>query len=77
MCVLIQVSIGTHEITLWPEGESLRVQSTWHQAVTIHDWTMAKLMRWANDAENDGDYVAAEAAFIIQATGQFAKLKRP
>lgn len=77
MTVLVQVSIGTHDITLWPEGESLRAVFTWHESVTIHSWDMARLMRWANDAECDEDYCAAEAAFIIQATGQFAKRKRP
>lgn len=76
MTVHIEVNIGTHTIELWPEGESLRVVTTWHETAIIHDWNMAKLIRWANDAENDNDYVAAEAAFIIQATGQFARLRK-
>ena len=75
----IRLNIGTHEITLRPctdEGramESLAIISTWHEIALIHHWTLRKLQQWADHAENDNDYHAAEAAFIHLATGYPAR----
>jgi len=76
MTVHIEVNIGTHKVELWPEGESLRCVMTWHETVVIHDWTMAKLMDWANRADNDLSYVDAEAWFCRFATGDFPRLRK-
>ena len=75
----IRLNIGTHEITLRPyteEGrvmESLEIISTWHEIAIIHHWTLRKLQEWADLAENDADYHAAEATFIHSATGHPAR----
>lgn len=76
MSVLIEVSIGTHTIRLWPNGESLRAELTWHDWATIHNWTLASLQWAANAAENDDDYIAAEAEFIRLMTGKKPRLRR-
>ena len=74
----IRLNIGTHEITLRPyteQGralESLEIVTTWHKPATVHHWTMGMLQKWADLAEDDTDYCAAEAAFIFAATGRRA-----
>ena len=71
----ITLNIGTHEVLLRPltEGgtvsESLKIVSQWHHAEIVHSWTLKKLAQWANEAENDSDYLAAESRFILLATG--------
>lgn len=77
--VVIKVSIGTHEIELWPEGESLRIVTTWHKTVILHAWRLSQLIDWSNQAKNDEDYIATERKFIQLATGsnEAAVLRRP
>lgn len=72
----IRLNIGTHEITLRPYTEAghaletLEIVTTWHKPAILHCWTLRKLQQWADLAENDTNYCAAEAAFILAATGQ-------
>jgi len=37
---------------------------------------LGKLAKWADEAENDADYLSAEATFIQLATGKKGELKR-
>lgn len=75
MALCFKLDIGTHSIDLWPDGETLRPHFTWHKTVPILQWTCQELIRWAIDAENDADYVAAERAFIeAYAPGQAKQL---
>ena len=66
----LHLQLGTHAIRLYPHGESWRVWTQWHEPVFIHNWTLGKLQDWADAAENDNNYVMAEAKFIWLATGE-------
>lgn len=65
----ITIRIGYHEITLQPieeEGivtESLKAYFTWHKAIIIHDWNIAKLVK-AGEGCSEEDHIQAERQFI-------------
>ncbi|TXH44208.1 MAG: hypothetical protein E6Q97_33000 [Desulfurellales bacterium] len=62
----ITIDLGTHTIEayLLPETESLKFYFTWHHPVIVHSWTLRKLMKLAEEADRDSDYVKAERIFI-------------
>lgn len=72
----LTLNLGTHEIRLYPIGETWQATFQWHKPVYIYDWTLRKLAKWAEAAENDADYRSAEATFIYLATGKKGELKR-
>lgn len=77
MAIRITLTIGTHDVQLTPDGESLKASFTWHQPVYIHSWTWRKLEEWAEASVDEGDYGKAERAFIIRATGNPPKQLGP
>jgi hypothetical protein len=67
MNVQMQINLGTHQIDVDHEGETLLVRFTWHKQIAILSWNLTKLEEWAIAAEDDNDYVKAEATFITLA----------
>jgi hypothetical protein len=68
----IKLSIGTHQISLYPIGqtESLQICYTWHKSQTLHDWSLQRLLAVCDAAECDTDYIKAERLFGWMATGE-------
>jgi len=77
MTVTVNVLIGTHEVSMENEGETLLPSFTWHERVPIYDWTLGKLEDWAAKSEDEEDYIRAEQNFIDCYAPGKAKMKGP
>lgn len=60
----ITLDLGTHQIDLFPDGETLRAYFTWHESIIILSWTCQGLIRRAEASACDSSYLRAEQAFI-------------